>query len=242
MLRTYAIAACAISALMLALFWLAHLLEVPVLSQEHPDLGEAGVGAAVLSFALLAGDVVLPVPSSGVMFATGALFGPLGGAVLSLAGSEAAALLGFIIGRRGGALLERLVSPGQRVRAAAVLEQRGAVAIVLTRPVPVIAETVAILAGAAGMSLRRLAVAAAIGSIPPAVAYSLAGAVAERFGEAVVVFVGALLVSVVFWLADRRRRRFCSPGTSTSASEAPASLARARGPSRISCRKTRWRR
>lgn len=219
MLRAYAIAGCVIFVLLLAFFGLAHLLEVPVLSEEHPDLGEAGLGAAAASFGLLAGDVVLPVPSSGVMIATGALFGPIGGAVLSLAGSEAAAVLGFMIGRRGGAMLERLVSPPHRVRAAAVLERRGAVAIVVTRPVPVIAETVAILAGATGMSFRRLAVAAAIGSLPPAVAYPLAGAIADRFGEAVVVFAGALLLSVVFWLADRQWRPAVSSPTSTRASE-----------------------
>jgi uncharacterized membrane protein YdjX (TVP38/TMEM64 family) len=187
--RGYAIAAAALGAIMLALFGLAHALGVPVLTEAHPDLGEAGAGAAAASFALLAFDAV--------MTANGALFGALGGAVLSLAGSVAAALLGFAIGRRGGALLDRLVPPVQRSRAA--LERQGMLAIVLTRPVPVVAETTAILAGAAGLPLARLTAAAALGSIPPAAGYALAGATAESFGGAPAVFAGVLLLSAALW-------------------------------------------
>jgi uncharacterized membrane protein YdjX (TVP38/TMEM64 family) len=205
-LRGYAAAAALLCALMLALFGLVQLLEVPVLSEESPDLGRAGVGAAVASFALLAADVVLPVPSSGVMIANGVLFGWLPATALSLAGSVASALLGGAIGRRGGALLHRLVAPDRQPSVAEAIQRRGAFMIIVTRPVPIVAETTAILAGAAGMSYGRLAAAAAIGSLPPAVLYSLAGAVAGSFGHAALVFAGVLALSALVWLADRRRR------------------------------------
>jgi len=227
--KRYAIAAALICALMLVLFGVAELLAVPLLTDDSPDLGEAGAGAALASLALLAVDVVLPVPSSGVMVANGALFGPLAGALLSLAGSELAALLGYAIGRRGGALLDRLVPPADRERAAALLHERGTVMIVATRPVPVVAETTAILAGAIGMPLGRFAWAAAAGALPPAVAYALAGAVAQRFGALLVVFGGALVLSGLVMLAGRRRAAATptAPGR-TSASAAPASRPRAR--------------
>lgn len=205
-LRGYAAAAALLCALMLVLFGLAQLLEVPVLSEESPDLGGSSVGAAVASFALLAGDVILPVPSSGVMIANGVLFGWLPATVLSLAGSVASALLGGAIGRRGGALLHRLVAPDRQPSVAEAIERRGAFMIIVTRPVPIVAETTAILAGAAGMSYGRLAAAAAIGSLPPAVLYSLAGTVADSFGHAALVFAGVLALSALVWLADRRRR------------------------------------
>jgi len=67
--RWFVVAAVAICATLLALFGLAHALDAPVLSDESPDLGRAGAGAAAAGFALLAGDVVLPVPSSAVMVA-----------------------------------------------------------------------------------------------------------------------------------------------------------------------------
>lgn len=205
MLRAYALAALAIAAVLLALFAAAQALGVPLLSDESPELGAAGPGAAAASFALLAGDVLLPVPSSALMLLNGTLFGWLGGALLSLAGSEAAALLGWAIGRRGGARLDRAMTPAARARAADAVARRGALAVVVTRPIPVLAETTAILAGAAGMPLRRLALAAAIGSLPPAVAYALAGAYAERFDAGLLVFAGVLALAALVWLVDRRR-------------------------------------
>ena len=206
-MRRYLLAALFVCALLLALFGLAQLLEIPLLSDESPDLGGAGPGAAAASLALLAGDVLLPVPSSALMILNGSLFGAVGGALLSFAGSEAAALLGFAIGRRGGPALERFVSPAARERAERMVRERGALAIVVTRPIPVVAETAAILAGATGMPLGRFAVAAAIGSLPPAVAYALAGAYAERFDAGLVVLAGVLALAAALWLAERVRRR-----------------------------------
>jgi uncharacterized membrane protein YdjX (TVP38/TMEM64 family) len=205
-LRGYAAAAAVLCALMLALFALAQLLDVPLLSEGSPDLGGSSAGAAVASFALLATDVVLPVPSSGVMIANGVLFGWAAASALSLAGCVASALLGGAIGRRGGPLLHRLVEPERQPRGADAIDRRGMFMIIVTRPVPIVAETTAILAGAAGMSYGRLAAAAAIGSLPPAVLYSLAGAVADSFGKAAVVFAGVLALSALVWLVDRRRR------------------------------------
>ncbi|MEA2231216.1 MAG: hypothetical protein QOD83_1032 [Solirubrobacteraceae bacterium] len=204
-MKTYALAVAAICVAMLALFGIAQLLDLPLLSSESPNLGTAGPGAAAASFALLAGDVLLPVPSSALMLLNGSLFGPIGGAALSLAGSEAAALLGWAIGRRGGPLLERVVSPAARDRAQALVRDRGALAIVLTRPIPVVAETAAILAGAAGMPLRRLALAAAVGALPPALAYALAGGYAKRLDADIAVLAGMLLLAAAFWLVARRR-------------------------------------
>ena len=205
-MRGYAVAAGVLAGAMLALFGLAQLLGVPVLSDESPDLGAAGAGAGAASVALLTADVVLPVPSSAVMIANGVLFGWLAGAALSLTGSVAAALLGGAIGRRGGPLLERLVAPQSRARMARRIEQHGALVIVVTRPVPIVAETAAILAGAAGMALGRLAGAAAIGALPPALAYGLAGSVAAGFGDGLVVLAGVLALAALVWLAEGHRQ------------------------------------
>lgn len=206
LLKPYAWAAVGVVAVLLALLGIAEALDVPLFSEESPDLGDAGPAAAAAAFALLTVDVLLPVPSSALMLLDGALFGPVGGALLSLAGSEAAALLGWMIGRRGGRLLDRAVSPAARERAGAFVDERGPLAIVVTRPIPVIAEATAILAGAAGMPLGRLALAAAIGSLPPAVAYAIAGAYASSFDVGLVVLAGVLALACAWWLLESRRR------------------------------------
>jgi uncharacterized membrane protein YdjX (TVP38/TMEM64 family) len=198
--RTIA-AAAAIAAGLFFLFLLAHALDLPLLSDETPALGEAGPVAAIAGVALLIADVVLPVPSSGVMLANGALFGAMAGAALSLAGSMGAAALGWWVGRRGGRLVPASESPQ-----AALLAERGGWAVTISRPVPVLAETVAIMAGAVGMPLRRLLPYALLGAMPPAVGYGVVGAAAGASDAALPVFAAVLAVSACAWVAGRRRR------------------------------------
>jgi uncharacterized membrane protein YdjX (TVP38/TMEM64 family) len=181
------------------LFVLVEALEVPRLTDPGPVLQGAPLAAAVVGVGLLVVDVVLPVPSSLVMIAHGAAFGPLLGAALSLVGSLGAALLGFAVGRRAGPLLNRLVPVGERRRADALLARWGVLAIVVTRPVPLLAETTVILAGASPLGWRRTAVAALVGSVPAAVLYALAGSVATGLGNPVAVFALVLLLAGATW-------------------------------------------
>jgi membrane protein DedA with SNARE-associated domain len=88
---------------------------------------------------------------------------------LSLVGSLGAALLGFPLGRKGGLLLNRLLPAGGRRRADALLARWGVLAVVVTRPVPLLAETTVILAGASPLGWRRTAAAALVGSAATAV-------------------------------------------------------------------------
>src|SRR5215510_14333809 len=154
------------------LFFIVEALGVPLLTDPTPWMRHGGVLAASLGVGLLIADVVLPVPSSIVMVAHGALFGVLWGTVLSLIGSSGAAVFGFAIGRRGGRALKWIVTPAERARASSILERWGTLAIIITRPVPVLAETVAIMAGASSMTWRAIVVASIAGSLPPALLYA----------------------------------------------------------------------
>src|SRR6266704_890007 len=135
-------------AFFLSLFFIVEALGVPLLTDPTPWMRHGGILAAVLGVGLLIADVLLPVPSSLVMVAHGALFGVVTGTFLSLLGSMGAALFGFAIGRRGGKLLARIVTAEERARADRMLNRWGALAVVVTRPIPLLAETVAIMAGA----------------------------------------------------------------------------------------------
>jgi uncharacterized membrane protein YdjX (TVP38/TMEM64 family) len=192
-------------------FLIVEALGVPLLTDPSPWLRHGGWVAALVGVCLLVADVFLPVPSSLVMIAHGALFGVWVGALLSLIGSVGAALLGFAVGRRGGTLLERLISPDERVRVDLMLRRWGAIAVVVTRPVPLLAETVAILAGASPLGWARVTLAAIAGSLPGALLYALAGAMAADFQSGVLVFGIVLLVAAFFyvvshWIAPRVAR------------------------------------
>jgi uncharacterized membrane protein YdjX (TVP38/TMEM64 family) len=83
----------------------------------------------------------------------------------------------------------------------------GATAIIISRPLPIVAETVAIFAGASSISWRSMLLAAAVGLVPTCLLYALAGAVAQSFGSAVLIFCLTLFMAGGFWLIERRTRR-----------------------------------
>jgi uncharacterized membrane protein YdjX (TVP38/TMEM64 family) len=191
-----------ILALFLILFLMVEALGVPLLTDPTPWMKHGGVLAAAVGVGLLIADVVLPVPSSLVMVAHGALFGVVGGTMLSLTGSLGAAMFGFLIGRRGGRWLELVVTAEERARADQVLKRWGALGIIVTRPVPLLAETVAIMAGtSSSLSWGRVALAALAGSLPPALLYALTGAAVASSQNTALMFGFVLLVAGFFWLA-----------------------------------------
>ena len=152
----------------------------------------------------LIADVLLPLPSSLIMIALGALFGVALGSLLSLIGCVGAALLGFAIGRRGGPLLGRFVSAEASGRADRILRRWGILAVIVTRPVPILAETVVIIAGTSSMSWGTLTLAALAGSLPGALLYALAGALSTSFSAGVVIFGLVLAIASGFWLVGAR--------------------------------------
>jgi 3-dehydroquinate synthase len=190
--------------LLLALFFLFEALQVPLFTDPSGIIGKGGTTAALVGVGLLVIDVFLPVPSSFVMVAHGALFGVWFGTLLSMFGQMGAALLGSAVGRAGGPLMERMVSPDEKARADRFVRRWGALAIVISRPIPLFAETVAILAGASRVPWLLVAVSAAAGSLPPALLYALTGAVADDFQSAALMFGFVILMTAITWAIGSR--------------------------------------
>lgn len=203
-MRRYLLIVAATMAFFLLLFFVVEALGVQLLTDPTPWMRHGGVLAAALGVSLLVADVLLPVPSSLVMVAHGALFGVVIGTLLSLLGSVGAALFGFAFGRRGGKLLERIVTPEERARADKMLARWGTLAVVVTRPVPILAETVAIMTGASSVGWLRMTLASFAGSLPPALLYALTGAAYANFQSVVLMFAATLLVAGSFWLIGQK--------------------------------------
>jgi uncharacterized membrane protein YdjX (TVP38/TMEM64 family) len=193
--------------LFLVVFLVAGALSVALLDDPRPSLARGGILAACIGTALLVADAVLPVPSSVIMIAYGALFGALGGAALSLVGAIGAAMTGYALGRWAGApLLRAVCSEAEHARADRLVRRWGALAVAASRPVPLLAETVAIAAGASSLGVSRTLVAAAAGSVPGAVLYGFAGAAGVGTPSGLLVFGAVLGVAAVLWLVGRRFR------------------------------------
>ncbi|MFC4456352.1 TVP38/TMEM64 family protein [Deinococcus sonorensis] len=190
-----------------AVFVVVEALGVPLLTDPTPWLRMGGVTGALVGTALLVADVLLPVPSSVVMVGYGSLYGVLIGTLLSLLGSVGAAMFGFLLGRRGGVWLTRFFPGDARQQAERVLGRYGLLAITVTRPVPLLAETLVVLAGTARLPAWQVALASALGSLPAALLYAVAGATAARTSwlwMIVVLIVSTALMWLVGRLLERR--------------------------------------
>lgn len=203
-MRTYWLIALGLIVFFLTLFGVVRALDVPLLNDAEAMLGMPPALAAAVGVGLLLVDVLLPVPSSFVMVAHGTLFGAVGGTALSLLGTVGATALAFALGRRGGPLLDRLVSPEERARGDRLLERYGGLAVVATRPLPLLAETVAILAGTSPMSWPRLLLAATLGALPPSLLYAITGAKVAALDDQLLIMGGVMGCAAVFWLVARQ--------------------------------------
>ena len=115
----------------------------------------AGWPAAALVSSFLALDIILPVPSSIVSTGAGALFGFARGTAVIWVGMMAGAILGYFLGARATGTTRRFVGTDSLARAERVASDYGDWAIVICRPVPVLAEASVILAGLMHMPWRR---------------------------------------------------------------------------------------
>ena len=137
--------------------------------------GPASDGVAMgVAGVLLAGDAVLPTPSSVVatLLATKVGFWPA--ALVNAVALSLAAAVGYGLGRIGGAGLER-VQRGLPPGFAAWVQRHGLVAVLLCRPVPVLSEASLVLAGAAGVSPRPLLIWCTVLQSALGLAYAFAG-------------------------------------------------------------------
>ena len=129
--------------------------------------------------ALLAGDLVLPVPSSVLAVGTGAVFGTVAGAAIIAVGFTLGGWIGFEVGRSAGrAGVARWVEDGQRERLEAFAAKHGLGLLVAMRAVPVLAEASVVVAGSSGMPRGRVLLVTTLANIVIAGIYAMAGSVA----------------------------------------------------------------
>lgn len=203
-MKRYAIVATIIAILILLSFLLVEALGIPLLTDPSADIRAGGWVAALVGGGLLLADVFIPIPSSVIMIAHGAAFGVVGGFLLSFVASVGGAMLGWWVGHKGSPVMNRVVTPREKRQANTFILRYGLLAIIISRLLPIVAETVAIMAGTTDIGWKRMLVATSIGAVPPALIYAIAGSATTDFSSGVLVTGGVILVAVIAWLIGRR--------------------------------------
>jgi uncharacterized membrane protein YdjX (TVP38/TMEM64 family) len=169
------------------------------LAQGHAS-GWATAGAIA---ALLALDVFLPVPSSIVSTGAGVLLGFWRGTAVIWIGMTLGCVIGYVFGAYAAGPARRLVGADGLERAGKVMDRYGPWAIVICRPIPVLAESSVVFAGLVRTPLGPFLWLTTLSDLGISIAYAAVGAFSMRVGSFLLTFLGALALPGLAILAGK---------------------------------------
>ena len=155
---------------------------------------------ASLSFIILVSDIILPVPSSIIMYSNGAILGMLNGFLLSLISVILSSLIGYFIGRGSSAILKSEVD----ISAKQILEKYGYAAILITRGIPIISESVCIVCGFNRYNFVVYLALNVAGYIPICLIYAYFGSTAANQNLFFISLGSSLLISFLLWAFGKK--------------------------------------
>jgi len=175
-------------------------LENRISAWVEADHSPLALGAMVV--AVLAVDVVLPVPSSLVSTLAGARLGILPATACSWLGMTLGAALAFAVARRWGRpAAERLSSPEWLARISKPADQYGSWLLIVTRGLPIVAEATVLGLGLMGLTWTRFLLATSLSNLGIAAAYAIFGRYARAANALPAALVASVLVPLVAtWL------------------------------------------
>ena len=166
--------------------------EMLTAAQENP--GEY----SGISFLVLSSDILLPVPSSIVMYSNGLVLGLLKGTGLSLISVLLSSVIGYYLGRISAFRAKA------DARTSAIMEKYGAVGIIITRGIPILSESIVFTAGYNRLSFKLFFLLSLIGYLPVCLVYAYFGNLAQDGNMMLISFFAALLVSLVLWFFGKK--------------------------------------
>ena len=163
----------------------------------------SGLASAATIGGLLALDVFLPVPSSIVSTAAGVLLGFWRGVAVIWIGMTLGCAIGYGLGARAAGAARKLVGAEGLERAAAVMDRYGRWALVVCRPIPVLAESSIVFAGLVRTPVGPFAWLTALANLGIAFAYAAVGAFSMQVQSFLLTFIAALALPGLAMLGAR---------------------------------------
>jgi uncharacterized membrane protein YdjX (TVP38/TMEM64 family) len=163
----------------------------------------SGWASAATIGALLALDVFLPVPSSIVSTGAGVLLGFWRGALVIWVGMTIGCVIGYAFGVKAAGAARKLVGADGLASAATVMDRYGPWALVICRPIPVLAESSVVFAGLVRTPVGPFMSLTTLSNLGIAVAYAAVGAFSVRAQSFLLTFAGALALPGLAMLIGR---------------------------------------
>jgi uncharacterized membrane protein YdjX (TVP38/TMEM64 family) len=153
-----------------------------------------------ISFLVLASDIILPVPSSIVMYTNGFVLGLAGGSFISLVALMVGSVVGYYLGK-----FTLLGTKGKSdQKADQVLSRYGVASVLISRGIPIISESISIVCGYNRMPFKTYFILNLVGYIPLCLLYAFCGSVGYNQDTFLISFGCSLLISAAFWLVGKK--------------------------------------
>lgn len=177
-------------------------------SQSMLSTPSAHIVIALMVLALLVLDVVLPIPSSLVCIAAYALLDGATAFAVVTTGLTLTYVLGHLLGGSVGiAAARRIFSNAEMAKLAALTAEKRYAVIVLSRPLPVLAEGTSIYLGAIGTPLLPASIVALLSSLGLAAMYGWIAATSQGQESLLLALLASMLMPAGFWLVSRGLRK-----------------------------------
>jgi uncharacterized membrane protein YdjX (TVP38/TMEM64 family) len=172
-----------------------------------------------MTVALLSSDILLPVPSSLVSTFAGAQLGILAATAVSWLGMTLGAVVGFVLARVWGrALAVRFASLDDLQRIDRLGQDYGVWMLIVTRPLPLLAEAAVLLAGLAGLNWRWFLTCVMLSNLGIALVYSILGRLANSQGHLLLALLASIALPLLATTMTRRWLRERPPQPTTKLS------------------------
>jgi len=197
----------------------------PTSADIHRTVHRAGWLAPVAFATIYVGLTVLLFPAVVATLAGGALFGVVAGSLITLVAAVLGATIAFVLGRRLGQADVQRLAGGRAAKLEEWMRQRGFVALLYARLVPVVPfNLLNYAAGMTGISLRSYVAATAIGIVPGTVAYTALGSTARHPGSLpfIIALTAIAILTVILAAIGRTHRRNASEQEASTEMSIPA--------------------
>jgi uncharacterized membrane protein YdjX (TVP38/TMEM64 family) len=163
---------------------------------------------ALVLGSLLALDILIPTPSSLVGTAAGFMLGFIEGTLVSWAGMTISCIIGYWVGVKfGRAAAQRLVGNSELERLEDLSQRFGDWVVIISRPVPMLAEASVLFAGISDMPRYRFLLLSTLSNLGISAVYAATGAFSATVNSFLLAFGAAVLLPALAMFLARKRNK-----------------------------------
>jgi uncharacterized membrane protein YdjX (TVP38/TMEM64 family) len=167
--------------------------------------------ASLVIGSLLSIDVIAPVPSSILSTAGGYFLGFISGTLISLVGMTISCLIGYWIGTKfGRPAAIRFVDTKEISRFESLQKKYGDWIIIISRSIPLLAETSVLFAGIGRMKFRRFIFMVTISNLGISMVYAAVGTYSAHINSFLLAFAAAIIFPGVMIVILKNKKTFNS--------------------------------